>query len=147
VLDERGFGQFFPQSGIPIMDLDSANKQVRANYFVRYAPQFSAGTNEYTAASRERRITASGVQRLPKFTVRTNNRTNVRTIRLKKGDFIFAGNISQFEDDPEFEELTRADRRAGVILQLERGDFFFLETNATVTLSDDGDDAVGDIVV
>jgi hypothetical protein len=61
-VDERGFGQFFQTTGIPVLEAR------RTQYFVRTAPDASGGT--FTPASRTRRINAAGLQKVPRYSVR-----------------------------------------------------------------------------
>ncbi|GHV12787.1 hypothetical protein FACS1894219_06370 [Clostridia bacterium] len=85
--DENGYGVFYAgaTNGIPVMEL-SGTKVEKAVYFVRNAPKADGGV--YTAASKPVKISVSGEQKAPKYKINTKT----QTIKLKKGDIIFAGN-------------------------------------------------------
>jgi hypothetical protein len=59
-VDDRGFGQFFPDTGIPVLEAK------RTQYFIRFAPK-AENDGSFTPASRTRRINAAGVGRAPRY--------------------------------------------------------------------------------
>jgi hypothetical protein len=100
MVDEKGFGQFFeaPNHGIPVLALEGA-RPVRTVYFVRLAPKPDGAA--FVPASKSARIRVSSELRAPRVRInareaRTNGDGSIRTpatesIKLRNGDFIFAG--------------------------------------------------------
>lgn len=101
-LDEKGYGQFHGglANGIPVKAL-TGDKVSKTAYFIRTAPKKDGVT--YTAASKPIKITVSGEQKAPKYKIKTvaekkNRDGSVKTqasatLKLKKGDLIFAGAV------------------------------------------------------
>ncbi|MCL2082434.1 MAG: S8/S53 family peptidase [Oscillospiraceae bacterium] len=85
---DTGFGRFYPglTSGIPIRPLEDGTKTV---YFIRTAPTDTGG---YTPASKPKKISAKNEQKPTKY-------KKDKPIKLKEGDYIYAGNLANLGAD------------------------------------------------
>jgi hypothetical protein len=88
VLDSKGFGHFYEKLGICVKPLEGV-KAEKYVYHIRTAPKQSGTT--YTAGGRSRRITARSELKETRINPKTHKKTGVETIKLRRGDYIFAG--------------------------------------------------------
>ena len=80
--DESGYGVFNSEGGIPVQPL-TGGKVEKTTYLVRYAP----APNGSAAASKAAKVKVTGEQKATKYKAKYKD----ETIKLKKGDLIFAG--------------------------------------------------------
>jgi hypothetical protein len=95
----RGFRYFCPNHGIPVKGFSPAGRTLRTGYLLRTAPNVEVrldGTIVYTAASRPRRVNASGILRTPKLAIRAGN--GVEEIRVRANMSLKVGDTLTFFD-------------------------------------------------
>jgi hypothetical protein len=99
--DAKGFGYFYDHCGICVKPLPDAvgAKPVRTTYFIRMEP--AQNGEVYTAASRARRIRASGELRAPKASVRERaakgNSPATATLRVRANTYTIIPNRANGE--------------------------------------------------
>ena len=139
-VDGERFGQFFPapNHGIPVLAL-TGDKPVRTTYFVRTAPKPDGAA--FAPASRPARIRVSSELKAtsykPKAKAAKGTNPATETLKLKRGDFIFAGATADIGTTPLNINAATATIAAGQTLHItaDKGAVVsIIETPGTMTV-------------
>jgi len=131
VLDEKGFGHFYEHCGICVKPLEGT-RPGKYVYHIRTAPKQSGTT--YTAGGKARRITARSELKETRIKPKTHKKTGVETIKLKKGDYIFAGMPNGLGANPQNISGTAVIANGNVRYSAERSVATVTNVNGEITV-------------